>query len=178
MRCAAGPSVPVIATARLVLRGHTVADLDATAAMWADLAATRFIGGRPSSREDAWARLLRYVGHWSLLGFGYWLIEARAGGQFVGEAGFGDFKRDLEPGFAGALEAGWIVTPSEQGKGYASEAVAAALDWAGRHLPGRRSVCMIAPDNAASLQVARKCGYAEYARASYKGEPTLLMERG
>ena len=37
---------------------------------------------------------------------------------------------------------------------------------------------MIAPDNAPSLRVARKCGYAEYARTTYKGEPTMLFERG
>jgi RimJ/RimL family protein N-acetyltransferase len=170
-------SVPVLTTPRLVMRGHTAGDLDAVAAMWGNVAVARHISGRPFTREDAWARLLRYAGHWSLLGFGYWLIEARAGG-FVGEAGFGDFERDIEPGLGGVLEAGWIVTPGEQGKGYATEAMRAALAWADRQLPGRRSVCMIAPDNAPSLRVARKCGYAEYARTTYKDEPTMLLERG
>ena len=36
-------------------------------------------------------------GLWSLLGFGYWAIEEKAAGGFVGELGFADFKRDIEP---------------------------------------------------------------------------------
>ena len=36
---------------------------------------------------------------------------------------------------------------------------------------------MIAPENAASLRVAQKCGYVAYARTTYKGAPTVLLER-
>jgi RimJ/RimL family protein N-acetyltransferase len=36
---------------------------------------------------------------------------------------------------------------------------------------------MIDPGNAASMRVAEKCGYREYARATYKGQPTILYER-
>ena len=36
---------------------------------------------------------------------------------------------------------------------------------------------MIAPENAASIHVAEKCGYREFARGTYKGEDTILCER-
>jgi RimJ/RimL family protein N-acetyltransferase len=40
-----------------------------------------------------------------------------------------------------------------------------------------RTVCLIAPENVASLRVAAKCGFREVARATYKGTETLLFER-
>ena len=48
--------------------------------MWSDAEVTRFIGGKPLSGEEVWARILRYAGHWSMLGYGYWLIEEKATG--------------------------------------------------------------------------------------------------
>ena len=55
--------VPVIDTTRLRLRGHRPADFADSLALWGDPIVTRFIGGKPLSEEDVWARLLRYVGH-------------------------------------------------------------------------------------------------------------------
>src|ERR1051325_287394 len=90
-------AVPVIDTARLTLRGHRPDDFTAVAALWTDPGVIRFIGGRAFSAEGAWAKRLRDAGLWSLLGFGYWAIEENATGDFVGELGFADFKRDLVP---------------------------------------------------------------------------------
>ena len=63
------PDAPAIETARLSLRAHALADFAESAAMWADPEVTRHIGGKPFSEEQSWHRLLRYVGHWALLGF-------------------------------------------------------------------------------------------------------------
>jgi RimJ/RimL family protein N-acetyltransferase len=165
-----------IATARLTLRPHGVEDFEDSAAMWGDAGVTRFIGGRPASREECWARLLRYAGLWSLLGYGYWVVRETATGRFVGEVGFGNFLRELEPPFGDTPEMGWALSPAAQGQGYAAEAVRAAAAWGDRR-GWRRTVCMIAPDNAASLRVAAAVGFAEYARTGFKGSPTVLFER-
>ena len=61
---------PELSTSRLILRGHSIDDFDDCAAMWGDRQVTRFIGGEPSNREQSWSRLLRYIGHWAMLGFG------------------------------------------------------------------------------------------------------------
>ncbi|HWK46699.1 MAG TPA: GNAT family N-acetyltransferase [Stellaceae bacterium] len=168
--------VPTIETERLVLRGHRAADLDACAAMWGDAEVTRFIGGKPFARDDVWARLLRYVGHWSLLGFGYWAIDEKAGGAFVGELGFADFKRDITPALD-VPELGWVLAPRAQGRGYATEAVRAVLAWGDRHLPATQTVCLIRPDNLPSIRVARKTGFQEANRLLLKGQPILLFSR-
>ena len=71
-RAAVYPSsvAPALDTARLSLRGHTRDDFAECAAMWADPLVTRHVGGRPMAGEEVWARVLRYAGLWTLLGFG------------------------------------------------------------------------------------------------------------
>ena len=164
-------------TERLTLRRHRVTDLDDCVAMWADPRVTRHIGGRPFTAEEVWTKLLRYAGHWSLLGFGYWVVHENESGRFVGEVGFADFKRDLVPSLAGAPELGWVLAPSAHGRGLGTEAVKAALAWAQVHLDSPRTVCLIDPDNLPSLRVAEKCGYREWCRTTYKQTPVILFER-
>ncbi len=169
--------IPALDTERLTLRGHRLDDFADCAAMWADPVVVRHIGGRPFGGEEVWTKLLRYVGHWALLGFGYWVVRERAGGRFVGEVGFADFHRDIAPPLAGTPEIGWALAAWAHGRGFATEAVRAAVAWGDAHFDGARTVCLIDPANAASLRVAAKCGYREAARTSYHGEPTILFER-
>ncbi len=114
------PSVPELETDRLILRPHVREDFDESYALWSDETVTRFIGGKPFSREEVWSRLLRYAGHWALLGYGYWVIREKNSGRFVGEIGFADYQRDIEPPL-GAPEIGWALMPSMHGIGYATE---------------------------------------------------------
>ena len=168
--------VPILETERLRLRGHTRADFEASAAMWAEPEVERYIRAKPSTREESWARLIRYHGLWPMLDFGYWLVEDKQTGRFLGEVGFGDFLREIEPSFNGAPEQGWVIAPWAQGKGLAREAVAATLVWADTNLRGD-FVCMIAPENTPSLRVAARAGYREFARTNYKDGQTVLLRR-
>ena len=167
---------PLLATPRLILRPHTPADLPDLAAMWADPQVVRHIGGRPFTREEVWTRLLRTAGMWALLGFGYWVVQLRDSGAFVGEMGFADFRRELEPPFGEAPEAGWALAAAMHGQGLAREVLEAVHAWADAALCVR-TVCMIDPANLASVAVARRCGYRPYAQAFYRGAPTTLFER-
>ena len=171
------PTAPPLDTPRLTLRGHVRDDFDECFAMWSDPAVTRHISGRPSTREEAWARLLRYVGHWGVVGYGYWVVRERESGAWVGEVGFANFQRDMTPPLGDSPESGWVIAPRLHGKGYATEALAAMLAWGDQQLPAKRTVCMIAPANAPSLRVAEKCGYQRFGDAVYKGEASLLFER-
>ncbi len=170
-------SAPVLTTARLTLRGHRPADLDASAAMWGDAAVTRFILDHPATREETWARLLRYAGHWALLDFGYWLVEETATGRLVGDVGFGDYQRALEPSLDGMPEVGWVLAAWAHRQGFATEAVSAVMAWSETALAGRATACIIDPDNAASLRIATRFGYREVARTSYKGAPVIVFRR-
>lgn len=177
-----GFGIPELETERLVLRGHTVSDFQDSLAMWSDPEVTRFIGGRPSTEEEVWQRLLRYGGMWPLLGFGYWVVRERESGRFVGEVGLADFHRELVPSFGDTPEAGWALATWASGRGFATEALRCVLAWADAQtapavLARRRTVCMITPGNAASVRVAEKCGYVRMADAEFKGKPTTVFER-
>src|SRR3984957_10831210 len=113
--------VPVLETERLKLRGHRVEDFVHCAAMWADPEVTRYIGGKPYTEEESWARLLRYAGHWALLGFGYWVVEEKSTATFIGQVGSAADERGL-PVLRGIPEIGWAFTTQVRGKGYATEA--------------------------------------------------------
>jgi Acetyltransferases, including N-acetylases of ribosomal proteins len=167
--------VPRLETERLVLRGHRAADHAACCALWGQETVTRFIGGRPSTGEEVWSRILRYAGHWEMLGFGYFAVTERGSDRVIGEVGLADFRRDISPPLD-APEAGWVFHPDWHGKGLAREAVAALLDWAaGRGMA--RTLCLIDPDNEASLGLALRLGFRETQRIDYYGKPSLLLRR-
>ena len=170
-------TAPVLETERLVLRAHTLEDFPDVLDTWSDPAVVRHIGGRPATEEEVWTRLLRYVGHWPLLGFGFWRIGERETGRYAGDIGFFDGRRGLGPDFDGVPEAGWTLAPRVQGRGLATEALRAILAWGDERLPAARTVCMVHPENAASIAVAAKFGYREFSRATFKDAPTVLFER-
>lgn len=169
--------VPVLETERLRLRAHRLDDFADCAAMWADATVTRFVGGKPLSEEEAWTKFLRYAGHWALLGFGYWVAEEKATGKFVGEIGFADYKREIEPSLKGTPEIGWVLASAFYGRGYATEAVRAVVEWGDRFFGTVRTACIIAPENLASIRVAQKSGYQQWQLTIYKGHAVLMFVR-
>ena len=169
--------IPVIETQRLQLRAHRIGDLPACTAMWSDPNVTKYITGRPSTPQQTWLRLLAYLGHWDLLHFGYWAIEEKSSGAFIGEVGFADFKRDIPAAMQEVPELGFALVSSVHGNGYATESVRGALRWADAQLPSTRTVCLTDPENAASVRVAEKCGYALFDRGTYNDRPVLFLSR-
>jgi RimJ/RimL family protein N-acetyltransferase len=173
----AGHTVPLLETERLRLRAHRRGDYAALAAIWSDPVVVRFIGGTPSTPQEAWMRMLRYLGLWSLLGYGYWAIEEKSSGRFIGDIGYADFKRDIVPALDGMPELGWVIAPDVHGKGYASEALAAVLVWGQSHFGDHQAACIISPDNTASIRLATKMGFRLWRETTFHDEPTLIFTR-
>jgi RimJ/RimL family protein N-acetyltransferase len=169
--------VPIIETARLRLRAFQASDLDEHAAILADPAVVRHLGGNPHSREESWRRMLAAAACWAMLGYGYWAVEQKEDGRYLGLIGFADFKRDLTPSIEGLPEMGWILGAHAHGQGYASEAVAAALAWADEALEAKEIVAIIDHANAGSIRVAEKAGFAVREEAQYRAAPILLFRR-
>jgi RimJ/RimL family protein N-acetyltransferase len=168
---------PEIETERLLLRGYVIDDFPHVVATWADPEVVRHISGRLSTEEETWARFLRNIALWPMLGYGYWAAVEKSTGRFIGDVGFADFKREIEPSLKGTPEIGWVLARWSHGRGYATEAARAALLWLERTLGPQRSVCIIDDDNRASVRVAEKCGYREFARTQYKGSTVVMFER-
>ncbi|MFL9872417.1 GNAT family N-acetyltransferase [Paraburkholderia megapolitana] len=168
---------PMIETERLILRPHRLADFEAWYAMFTDRELFQFIAAPTLSREDGWNRLLRYAGHWSLLGFGLFAVFRKSDGQFIGETGLADFHRALGEDFDGYPEAAWIISRSMQGQGVALEAAAAAHRWIDETLSPKRTVCLIGKENLPSFRIASRLGYKPFAERSYKGSLHVVLER-
>ena len=151
--------VPQLETDRLILRGHSAGDFNACTSMWADPVVVRYIGGKPSTREEVWSRMLRYSGLWAFLGFGYWALEDKASGSFAGEMGFADFKREIEPSLDSMPELGWALASQFHGRGYSTEALRTIVAWGDANLAANQTACIINPENLPSLRVAEKLGY-------------------
>ncbi len=169
--------VPAIETPRLRLRAHRADDHAECLAIWSDPEVVRYIGGRPFTAEEVWKRLLQYLGMWGLLGYGYWAVEEKGSGRYIGDIGFADLRREIQPSLQGMLECGWVLSPQAHGHGYASEAVAAISAWGHKHFADRRMVCIISPENHASIRVAEKAGYQLWQPATYHDSPTLVFAR-
>jgi RimJ/RimL family protein N-acetyltransferase len=169
---------PILETPRLVLRAHALADFPAYAAMRADPEVMRHMGdGAVATEEESWASFVKQPGFWEFLGFGSWAIVEKASGRLIGGAGFSDRKRDRGEDLKGVPEMGWSLAREAFGKGYATEAVAAALGWGRNALGPSRVIALTTQDNIASIRVAEKCGFHEFRRGLSAGRQRIFLER-
>lgn len=168
---------PLIETERLRLRPFKADDIGSLARIWSDEQVVRFIGGQKLSREDTWRRSLAACGQWPYSGFGYWIAELKSDGSVVGQIGFADFKRDMEPSIEGEPELGYVFAPSVHGQGIASEACSAALAWADQNLDAPSYPAIISPENKASIRLAERLGFRREPDAVYRGEKIALFRR-
>ncbi|MGD9694758.1 MAG: GNAT family N-acetyltransferase [Thermoleophilia bacterium] len=140
-----------IRTERLVLREPRLDDLDGWAAFMADERSMRYLGG-PEPRAVAWRALMGNAGAWALQSFNLFAVEERATGRWVGRVG------PLHPEGWPGDEVGWGILREFEGRGYATEAAAAAVDWAFETLGWTDVIHCIDPGNTGSQAVARRIG--------------------
>lgn len=140
-----------IATPRLHLRPLRVEDFDAWAALMADAESARFIGA-PQPRAIAWRGFMSVAGAWYLTGCAMFSVIEKATGRWVGRVG--PWQPEGWPG----PEIGWAIVRDCWGRGYATEAAAATIDWAFATLEWAEIIHTISPENVISQRVAHKLG--------------------
>jgi len=148
-------TTPVLETERLILRPTRSEDFDAYARFMDDDEAARFIGGA-QSRTIAWRGFLQIAGAWQLQGYSMFSVISKQTGNWIGRVG-----PWVPEGWPGN-EIGWGIVPDLWGRGYATEAARAAIDWAFDALGWDEIIHAIAPDNPGSQAVARKLGSANW----------------
>lgn len=176
-------AAPTIETERLILRAFKREDFDAIYAIGADAETTRYMGGAVEDRALAWEKFLRGTGFWAVLGYGLWVAERKSDGTVLGQIGYGDFMRNIDPPLADISEMAWVLgnaarDSSGKGLGYGSEALSAVLAWGAAHLSAARVQCIISPENIPSLRLAKRHGFVEVRTGEYKGDRTMVLERG
>jgi RimJ/RimL family protein N-acetyltransferase len=169
--------VPLIETERLILRGAQMSDFPAYAEMWADPEFARYITGKPQTEEESWSRFLRNAGQWALLDKGFWLLEEKETSEMIGQCGFVEALRQMDPSLRGKPELGWALKPSVWGHGYATEAAEAALTWGNKTFGKVRNYCIIEPENAPSIRVAARLKFEPERDVPYLGKTVRLFHR-
>lgn len=170
MRTCPALDIPVLETERLTLRAFTAADAAPLTAIHGDERTMKYLGGQPDgSLLGAYDKILGYLGHWALNGFGRWAVEEKASGRMIGRVGFLDAP-DEWPG----NELGWTFLRESWGKGYATEAAIAARDFGFARLGMERVLSMIHPENTPSQAVAKRLGESPWKPFVFKGLECML----
>jgi len=142
-----------IETERLILRPvDPERDFEPWARAMADEYTVRYLGVKPMNRAEAWRSMAMVIGHWAVRGFGFFSVELKATGEWVGRVG--PWRPEGWPG----NEVGWTISPDHLRKGYATEAARASLDFAFNTLGWTQVIHVIMEGNEASMAVARKIG--------------------
>jgi RimJ/RimL family protein N-acetyltransferase len=162
--------VAILQTQRLILREMTDADLDDMTALLGDEEVMRYYP-RPKTRQEAqgwinWNRTL-YSEH----GFGLWLMTLVETGEFVGDCGLTVQQVDE----VAEIEVGFHVKSDLQGQGYATEAAAAARDFARDNLGLHRMIAIINPANTPSQRVAAKIGLQPEKHSTVFGQERVIF---
>lgn len=87
----------------------------------------------------------------SVLGWGVWFIIDKQTNKIVGDMGFKG-----KPNDEGSVEVGYGIMPSEQNKGYATEALRCIVEWAFRSDSVNKIVAECLEDNIPSIKVLEK----------------------
>src|SRR5205823_1088887 len=140
-----------IQTERLLLRLPRIEDFDGYAELHADEIAARHIGGT-LPRAAAWRKFLQQPGAWAIQGYAMFSVIDKARGEWVGMCG--PWQPEGWPG----TEVGWAFRRAAWGKGYASEAAIAAIDWSFAQLGWSEVIHSIDAENAPSQALARRLG--------------------
>jgi len=146
--------VAEITTERLIMRGWREADLALWAAMNADPEVRRYVGPLLTF-EQAAAWVLNYQDDLDRYGFGFWAVEIRASGEFIGFTGLNTMDEGMP--FSG-VELGWRLARSAWGHGYATEAGLAALRYGFGTVGLPEVVAVTMARNVRSQAVMRRIG--------------------
>jgi RimJ/RimL family protein N-acetyltransferase len=145
----------VIETSRLCLRPWEAEDLPAFAALNADSRVAEFLP-HVLSRVESGALAARIRAHFDRHGFGLWAVEVRGGACFAGFVGLSvpSFTAHFTP----CVEIGWRLAFEHWGRGYATEAAAAAVQYGFTELHLREIVSFTVPANERSRRVMNRLG--------------------
>ncbi len=147
-------------SASLGFRRWTKEDLPLARELWGDVEVTRFFGG-PFSDEEIAQRLEREITRMNEHRLQYWPIHLLSDHEYVGCCGLRPYRLEDE-----IHELGFHLRPKFWGRGLASEAASAAIEFAFQTIGAKGLSAGHHPGNANSKKVLEKLGF-QYAHDEY-----------
>jgi ribosomal-protein-alanine N-acetyltransferase len=147
-------AIPILITERLKLRAIQPEDLDVYhSRIFADPEVMRYLpGGEPMPRERLDGVMERSHGHWERHGYGVWIVCELATGELIGQCGL----RYLDE--VSETEVLYALARPFWGRGLATEATRAALQFAFDNTRLDRIIALAVPENIASRKVMEHVG--------------------
>ena len=125
----------------------------------------------PNTVDAAHDQYERWSAHWVAHGWGYWLVRLGATGELVGIGGPCSTELDDGP----AINVYFRLLPAARGKGYASELLAATLEFTTRAELGLPLVIITNPLNESAIRLAVRCGFEQYLTGEHRGLPSVFL---
>lgn len=144
-----------VETSRLKLRDWKEEDILSFMRMNSDDQVMEFFLDK-LSEEETLAFYHRIQKEFEDYGYGLYAVESKETGNFLGFVGFHNFAFQVD--FAPGVEIGWRLCRNAWGKGYATEAASACLDYARNHLLFKTVYSFTAIPNKRSARVMQKIG--------------------
>jgi len=154
---------PVLETARLRLRPPTMQDLEEFGRLTSDPEVMRYLGKGVRTREETVSVLTAAIEHWDRHGFGIFVVEDLHEGTFLGRCGLRYFQNTPE------VELSYSFGRPAWGKGIASEAAKASMQFGFDRLRLERIIAIAMPENIGSRKVMEKLGMHYEKNATYFG---------
>ena len=145
----------ILETPRLILRHQVPDDLDSLYALYCDPDVIRFIPDAPRSYAETRQELEWHMnGHPRHPELGLWATIDKQTGRFIGRCGLLPWTIEQRD----EVEVAYLLGKQYWGQGLGTEVAQAIVAYAFEYLQLQRLICMIFPDNQASIGVARKIG--------------------
>lgn len=161
--------IPTIQTANLALRPLQAADAEVLYRIYQVDGVLQYF---PSTTPPPLEKVERFVAgqekHWAQYGYGNWGILPQGADEIIGWAGLQFLPETNE------TEVGYLLNRPFWGRGYATQAAQAALDFGFEHFNFAQVIGLTHPENIASQRVLEKCGLRFIERKVYWG---LEMKR-
>lgn len=155
-----------LTTERLRLRPITMDDVDRWVELHADPHVSTFLSSY--TPERARERIAMIEEQWRTRGHGLCAVELASTGEFIGRAGLQHWAEFDE------VETAWTIASAQWGKGYATEAARAAVEWGFANLDRDYFTAMIHSGNDASVRVAERLGYRVLREDTFGGKPVTV----
>lgn len=167
----ADQQTPVIETERLMLRRLTMNDLADLAALYRDPDVRRYFPEGTLREDETREELEWFINeHYAKYGYGLWATIHKPSGAFIGRCGLLPWTIEGRR----EVEVAYMLAKAYWGQGLATEAARAIAEYAWKHLPVDRLICLIDHHNHASQGVARNIGMRFTAEIDDGKGPALM----
>ncbi len=169
------PGIPTLTTPRLVLRPFVLDDLEELAPIHAEESFWWYPLRAGMTKDETAGFLERVTARYESDGFGIEALLDRDSGSMIGWAGLAvpHFLPEILP----AVEVGWRLAPAWRGRGLATEAGAAAVEFGFTTGGLDRIVSIYEPENVASGRVMEHLGFTHaLSTTGQRGEEMAVLE--